>query len=168
MQQEQARSAEEAYRAFCAGEPEAFGQLMEEFQQPLTGFLHGYVHSLETAENLAEETFVELLLHKERFRGQNSFKIFLFSVARHKAIGYIRREQRHPGFPSGKSIEYGESTIAGAIGRQPKEHQEVLRLLYLERLCYDEIAQVMRKKKKQVDNLAYRARKSLYGTLGED
>ena len=93
MRHGQARSAEEAYRAFCAGEQEAFDQLMESFQQPLTRFLQGYVHSLETAESLAEETFVELLLHKGRLRRQSSFEVFLFTVARHKAIKHIRRSR---------------------------------------------------------------------------
>ena len=181
MRQGQARSAEEAYQAFCAGEQEAFDQLMEEFQQPLIYFLHGYVHSLETAEDLAEETFVELLLHKGRFRGQSSFKTFLFSVARHKAIDHIRREQRRPTLPLDEIAERGDDAmgpeeqylaqekaqvIANAIGGLPKEYQEVLRLLYLERLRYDEIARVMHKNTKQIDNLAYRARQSLRSALG--
>ena len=164
----QARSAEEAYRAFCAGEQEAFDQLIEAFQQPLTRFLQGYVHSLETAESLAEETFVALLLHKGRLRRQCSFEVFLFTVARHKAIDHIRRERRHLVLPSGESIERGGSTIAGVIERLPKEYQEVLRLLCLESLRHDEIAQVMRKRKKQVDKLASRARQLLCGALGEE
>jgi RNA polymerase sigma-70 factor (ECF subfamily) len=168
LRQRQARSPEEAYRAFCAGEQEAFDQLMEAFQQPLTRFLQGYVRSLETAENLAEETFVELLLHKKRFRGQGSFKIFLFSVARQKAIGCIRREQRCPSPPFDEIAGRDDNAIADAIGRLPKEYREVLRLLYLERLRYDEIARVMRKKKKRVDKLACRARQALCGALGEE
>jgi len=179
----QARAAEEAYRAFCAGEQEAFDQLMEEFQQPLIYFLHGYVHSLEAAEDLAEETFVELLLHKGRFRGQSSFKTYLFSVARHKAIDHIRREQRRPSLPLEEIAEHSDDAmgpeelylaqeraqgIARAIGRLPGEYQEVLRLLYLERLRYDEIARVMHKNTKQIDNLAYRARQALRGALGKE
>ena len=177
------RPAEEAYKAFCAGEESAFDQLMLEFQQPLIYFLHGYVHSLETAEDLAEETFVELLLHKGRFRGQSSFKTYLFSVARHKAIDHIRREQRRPSLPLDEIAERGDDAmgpeeqflaqersqaIAGAIASLPKEYQEVLRLLYLERLRYDEIAKIMHKNTKQVDNLAYRARNALRNSLGKE
>jgi RNA polymerase sigma-70 factor (ECF subfamily) len=172
----QERGAEEAYQAFCAGEQEAFDQLMEEFQQPLIYFLHGYVHSLETAEDLAEDTFVELLLHKGRFRGQSSFKTFLFSVARHKAIDHIRREQRRPSVPLDEIAERGDDAmgpeeqylareraqeIADVIAQLPEAYREVLRLLYLERLRYGEIARVMRKNTKQIDNLAYRARLAL-------
>ncbi|MCL2301003.1 MAG: RNA polymerase sigma factor [Firmicutes bacterium] len=179
----QERTAEEAYEAFCAGEEGAFDRLMEEFQQSLVFFLLGYVRSPETAEDLAEDTFVELLLHKGRFRGQSSFKTYLFSVARHKAIDHLRREKRRPAVALDEIAERGDDAmgpeelflageqaaeIARAIRAIPKEYQEVLRLLYLERLKYEEIALLMRKNKKQIDNLAYRARQALKNSLGRE
>ena len=180
---ENRRSAEAAYAAFCAGEQAAFGELMQEFRQSLIFFLRGYVHTYDAAEDLAEDTFVELLVHKGRFRGQSSFKTFLFSVARHKAIDYIRREQRRPTVALDDLAEWSDDTgtpeelllarersqaIAQAIKRIPKEYQEVLRMLYIERLRYDEIARIMRKNTKQIDNLAYRARNALRGALGKE
>jgi len=177
------RSAEEAYAAFCAGDQSAFDQIMEEFRQGLIFFLRGYVHSYDTAEDLAEDTFVELLIHKGRFRGQSSLKTFLYSVARHKAIDYIRREQRRPTVALDELAEWSgdedtpeehylaherSQVIAGAIAKIPKEYQEVLRLLYVERLKYDEIAPIMHKNTKQIDNLAYRARNALRNALGKE
>jgi RNA polymerase sigma-70 factor (ECF subfamily) len=156
---------------------------MRELQQGLIFFLQSYVHSYESAEDLAEETFVELLVHKGRFRGQSSLKTYLFSVARHKAIDFIRKEQRRPVVGLGEitervSEEPGpeevlqsqerSQVIANAIQGLPQEYREVLRLLYLERLHYDEIAQIMKKNKKQIDNLAYRARASLRTALGKE
>ncbi|MDR2686994.1 MAG: RNA polymerase sigma factor [Oscillospiraceae bacterium] len=183
VRQERGRSAEEAYEAFCAGDESGFDQLMREFQQSLVCFLLGYVHSPEAAEDLAEDTFVELLLHKGRFRGQSSFKTFLFSVARHKAIDHLRREKRRPAVPLDDVTERGDDAmgpeelvlageqgaeIARAIRAIPQEYQEVLRLLYLERLSYEEIAPLMRKSRKQIDNLAYRARQALKISLGRE
>lgn len=177
------RTMEEAYAAFCAGEQNAFDEIMREFQQGLIYFLHGYVHSLETAEDLAEETFVDLLIHKGRFRGQSSLKTYLYSMARHKAIDYLRREQRRqsvgldeiaerraegPGPEEQILAKERAEAIAASIGKLPYEYQEVLRLLYLERLRYDEIARIMKKTKKQVDNLAYRARNALRAALGKE
>lgn len=177
------RSAEEAYAAFCAGDQDAFGEIMEEFRQSLIYFLRGYVRSFDTAEDLAEDTFVELLIHKGRFRGQSSLKTFLYSVARHKAIDYLRREQRRPTVALDELAEWSDDgdtpeesylarersqLIAAAIAGIPKEYQEVLRLLYLERMRYDEIAKIMHKNTKQIDNLAYRARNALRNALGKE
>ena len=183
MEQAHVRSAEEAYEAFCAGDQSGFDQLMRDFQQSLVFFLLGYVHSPETAEDLAEDAFVELLMHKGRFRGQSSFKTYLFSVARHKAIDFLRKERRRPTVALDDVAERSDDSmspeelclageqavqIAAAIRSIPEEYQEVLRLLYLERLRYDEIALLMRKNKKQIDNLAYRARQALKNSLGKE
>jgi len=177
------QTLEESYAAFCVGEPAAFDAIMRELQQPLIFFLQGYVHSYEAAEDLAEETFVELLVHKSRFRGQSSLKTYLFSVARHKAIDFIRREQRRSSFPLEEITEHASEepgpedrlaarerseAIARAIETLPVEYREVLRLLYIERLRYDEIAHIMKKGKKQIDNLAYRARGALRSALGRE
>ena len=174
---------EESYAAFCAGDGAAFDIVMRELQQPLTFFIHGYVHSYESAEDLAEETFVELLVHKGRFRGQSSLKTYLFSVARHKAIDFIRREQRRSDVPLDDIVERADEGLSPeeqmiaqersgvlieAIKTLSAEYQEVLRLLYLERLQYDEIARIMKKSKKQIDNLAYRARNALRAALGRE
>ena len=179
----QERTAEEAYEAFCAGEQNAFDELMREFQQSLVYFLLGYVRSPETAEDLAEDTFVELLVHEGRFRGQSSFKTYLFSVARHKALDHLRREKRRPTVALDDLAERSDDAmgpeelflageqaagIAQAIQAIPPEYQEVLRLIYLERLRYEEIALLMRKTRKQIDNLAYRARQTLKNTLGKE
>ena len=183
VQQERQRTAEEAYEAFCAGDESGFDQLMRDFQQPLVFFLLGYVHSPEAAEDLAEDTFVELLLHMGRFRGHSSFKTYLFSVARHKAIDHLRREKRRPAVALDDVAERSDDTMgpeelflageqAAEIGKAiraiPREYQEVLRLLYLEHLRYDEIAQLMHKNRKQIDNLAYRARQALKISLGRE
>ena len=181
--EEQRRSVEEAYAAFCAGEQNAFDEIMCEFRQGLIYFLRGYVNCYDTAEDLAEDTFVELLIHKNRFRGQSSLKTYLYSVARHKAVDHIRREQRRPTVALEDLAEWGDGedspeeqyiagermqVISAAIAEIPGEYREVLRLLYVDRLKYDEIAKIMRKNNKQIDNLAYRARGALRNALGKE
>jgi len=104
-------------------------------------------------------------------------------VARHKAIDHLRREKRRPALALDDVTERGDDAmgpeelylagedaaeIAKAIQAIPREYQEVLRLLYLERLRYDEIALLMHKSKKQIDNLAYRARQALKISLGRE
>ncbi|MDR2525176.1 MAG: RNA polymerase sigma factor [Oscillospiraceae bacterium] len=187
MKQETATpsAAEAAFRRFCAGEQSAFNVVLEEFRQGLIYFLYGYVHNLDAAEDLAEDTFVELLVHPNRFHGQSLLKTYLFAVARHKAIDYVRREKRRGAMPLEEldkeyfgndrpSVEEGfealerAETLERAMRGLPEEQCEVLRLLYIERLSYEEIAAVMHKTKKQVDNLAYRARNVLREDLRKE
>ena len=46
--------------------------------------------------------------------------------------------------------------------------QLAVHLYFFEEMSYEEIAQVMRKNRKQVDNLLYRAKKELRILLGKD
>ena len=177
------RTAEESYRLFCAGDQSAFDAIMEEFQQNLIFFLHGYVHNLETAEDLAEDTFVELLLRKGAYRYQSSLKTFIFAVARHKAIDHLRRERRRAsvgldeikeqsdGLPLLEEIVIQNERAAmlhKTLADMPEDYREVLYLLYIERQSYDDIARIMRKSRKQIDNLAYRARQAMRNVLGKE
>ncbi|MDR1928305.1 MAG: RNA polymerase sigma factor [Oscillospiraceae bacterium] len=183
MEEQNKRSVEEAYQQFCAGDESAFDFVMEEFRQNLIFFLFRYVRSMEAAEDLAEDTFVELLVHRERFRHQSSLKTYLFSVARHKAIDFIRREQRRGSVALEEIVERCDETpcVEEQILTQERnealyltlqelrpEYREVLQLLYVERLSYDEIAKIMKRSKKQIDNLAYRARQHMRGILGKE
>ncbi|MDR2647483.1 MAG: sigma-70 family RNA polymerase sigma factor [Oscillospiraceae bacterium] len=183
MDHAQIRTPEEAFRAFCDGEEHAFDEIMAQFQQPLTFFLFRYVHNAESAEDLAADTFVELLVHPKRYRGQSSLKTYLFSIARHKAIDFVRKEQRRSGVGLDQLKEQANTdpsledwfvqlqrrqALCEAMETLPEAQREVLRLLYFERLSYDEIASVTRRSKKQVDNILYRARIRLRDVLGKE
>ncbi|MDR1733588.1 MAG: RNA polymerase sigma factor [Oscillospiraceae bacterium] len=177
------RTPEQAYRDFCNGEQTAFDEIMDAFRQSLIYFLYGLVHDPDIAEDLAEDAFVELLVHRGRYRFQSSLKTFLFSVARHKAIDHIRREKRRNNVSFDEIIEQPASSediaaelaasieaekLRAAMADLPNDYRTAIHLLYIENLSYEEIARVMNKNKKQVDNLVYRAKGALRDKLGKD
>ena len=55
-----------------------------------------------------------------------------------------------------------------AISELPEDMQTVIHLVYFEGMTYKEVATVMKKNRKQIDNLLYRAKKELRIILGED
>ena len=58
--------------------------------------------------------------------------------------------------------------VNNAISQLPEDMRVAIHLVYFENMTYDEAAKVMKKNKKQVDNLLYRAKKELRIILGED
>jgi RNA polymerase sigma-70 factor (ECF subfamily) len=58
--------------------------------------------------------------------------------------------------------------VNAAVAGLPKDMRVAIHLVYFEGLTYDETAKVMKKNRKQVDNLLYRAKKELRIILGED
>ena len=58
--------------------------------------------------------------------------------------------------------------VNAALGQLPEDLRVAVHLFYFEEMTYQEAATVMRKNRKQVDNLLYRAKKELRIILGED
>lgn len=73
---------------------EKIEELVEEYREGLIHFIFRYVRDAHMAEDLAEDVFVELLLHPDRFRAASSEKTYLYAIGRNKAVDYIRRNRR--------------------------------------------------------------------------
>ena len=58
--------------------------------------------------------------------------------------------------------------VNAAIAKLPEDMRVVVHLIYFEEMTYEEAAKVMKKNRKQVDNLLYRAKKELRIILGKD
>ena len=58
---------EEAYMRFLSGEMDAFEIIVKELQMPLIHFINRYIGNTSIAEDLAEDVFVEILLHRDRY-----------------------------------------------------------------------------------------------------
>ena len=58
--------------------------------------------------------------------------------------------------------------INAALSKLPEDMRVVVHLVYFEEMTYEEAAKVMKKNRKQVDNLLYRAKKELHIILGKD
>ena len=55
-----------------------------------------------------------------------------------------------------------------AIAKLPEEMGAAVYLVYFEEMTYEEAAKIMKVKRKQIDNLLYRAKKDLRALLGEE
>ena len=171
-----------SYRRFLQGDESAFDEIMQEYFLNLVFFIDRYVHDLPTAEDIAMDVFTDLIVHRSRYNFKVSLKTYLFMLGRSRATDHLRR-QKTVAFTeiseellsdSEKALEeqviFSEERrrIAGAIASLQGDMQEVIHLIYFEDMTYDEAARVLKKNKKQVDNLLYRAKKELRIILGKD
>ena len=85
---------EQKYRSFLEGDMESFEWLVIEYKDSLIYFISRYVKDVAAAEDLAQDAFVEVLVHKERYNFRTSFKTWLFTIGRNKAVDYIRKYNR--------------------------------------------------------------------------
>ena len=69
-----------SYRRFIDGDRDAFGEVIDLYRESLIFFIHRYVNDMDTAEDLAEDVFVELIVHPERFGEKSSLKTYVFAI----------------------------------------------------------------------------------------
>ncbi len=161
-----------SYRRYLEGDEAAFEEIVNELFDNLVFFINRYVHDLPTAEDLAIDTFTELIVHKHRYDFRVSLKTYLFMIGRSRALTFVkRRKPATPleaiGEPADHSFEdvllreEKKQIVSAALAQLPEDMRIAVHLIYFEELSYEDAARVMKKTKKQLDNLLYRAKKEL-------
>jgi RNA polymerase sigma-70 factor (ECF subfamily) len=85
-----------AVRAARGGSQEAFRLLYREVQPGLLRYLRGLVGG-DDAEDLASETWLQISRDIRTFRDEGAgFRGWAATIARHRALDHIRRNQRRP------------------------------------------------------------------------
>lgn len=171
----------ECYRRFLDGDDHAFDELMDAYHDGLILFINKLVGNYSVAEELAADSFVEILIHKKRFLGNSDFRTYLYSIGRHKAIDYIRKDAKKKTVTPDELPEMEDETrveeafiedetkraLHRAIAKLGEDYRAAVYLIFFEELSYEEAARVLGKSKKQIDNLVYRAKGTLKKILTE-
>lgn len=71
-----------------------FQRLYDKYHHDLFQFLFYMVKNRELAEDLVQEVYIKVLRSYHRFEGRSSEKTWLFSIARHVAIDWFRKQKR--------------------------------------------------------------------------
>ncbi len=171
-----------SYRRFLDGDESAFEDIMKSLFRGLVFFINGFVRDTHAAEDIAIDTFSDLLVHKHRYNFKVTLKTYLYMVGRSRALDYIKHR---------KVLEFVELSevqnladdevleetvlqseqkrlIHGALAKLPQDMRVAVHLIYFDEMTYEEAAKVMKKNRKQVDNLLYRAKKELRVILEKD
>ncbi len=165
----------EYYLEYLSGDDSALEKIVGLYNRPLVLFICGYSIDIHSAEDIAAETFLELILKKNRFSGTSSLKTWLFGIAKTKARDHLRRLGRRKITTLDEARGTADALCAEgrlltdernrqlylAMLSLPEAYRTVLHLLYFCGMSYEEIAAATKKTVKQVSNAAYRARIAL-------
>lgn len=162
------RRDEELLADHLAGKSGAFDALVARYAEDLFSFFQRFVGSAAAADDLVQETFLQVHLAAGAFDPGRTFKPWLYTIAANKARDYLRSRRRHatlslegvsqdPERPSpGELLEAETSTAAAEvetgekhrrvramIAMLPETQRMILVLGYYQRLPYAEIAEIL-------------------------
>ena len=146
---------------------EAFGELVERYQQDVFLFCRYYLRNKDLAQEHAQETFVRLHEARHNFDVRRKLKPWLLCIARNMCLNTLRRKERtctisleayageqcggmQRGLeeprndPQAEAMEREQrELLAGAMGRLPDAVRRIVELRYFQCFSYRQIARVV-------------------------
>lgn len=176
--------------ALVAGEDFALNRLMDRHSQPLFHYLIRLLQNEAEAGDLAQETFVRVYQHRDRFQPRSKFSTWLYAIATNLARDRFRWRERHPNvsldandsddtpdstrdLPDGKAAPDAcllaserAAAVRDAVGALPDDLRTPLVLAEYEGRSHAEIAEITGGTTKAVEMRLYHARQKLRERLG--
>lgn len=161
-------SDEELMEEIVRGSESAFAALVTRYQNRIINVVSRLISDRERAQEIAQETFLRVFIHRERYRPSGKFSTWLYTIAMNLAKNEIRRRVRARGVVSldklmeaaGDSGGYiadpapgpdrlyrrrdVETKVSAAVERLPRKFREVIVLRDIQQLSYEEIGDVLR------------------------
>jgi len=175
------RSDEQLMSAYVAGDTAAFRALFERYAPLLLRSMLRELYVREEANDLVQQTFLQLHRARLDFDSGQKLKPWLFTIALNLKREYFRRKKRRPE----RSLE-GEAavepavealgaaqvdarrTLGRALGALPADQREVIELHWFGGLDFPEVASVVGASVSAVKVRAHRGYVRLREVLGGD
>jgi RNA polymerase sigma-70 factor (ECF subfamily) len=164
--------------ALTEGDRMAFAQLVERWQTRLINFFYRSTGNRADAEDLAQETFIELHRAAPRYKAQDTFSAFIFTLARRRLIDSYRKKSRRPldfvdpseYFMQSQPEEADqtreiEEAFHRALAELSENQRNAILMLQQQGLSYDEIAKALDASVSAVKTWIHRARTHLRNEL---
>src|SRR5256714_15113450 len=128
------KTDEEYLAAYRKGDHTSFAALVERYQRELFHFLVRFLGDRAGAEDIFQETFLQVHQSADQFDPERRFRPWLFTIAANKARDLMRSQARRPTNPLQASISAGDEEsgqfidLMSAASQMPGEPMELAAL----------------------------------------
>lgn len=174
------------------GNEGAFRELIRRYERPVFSLIYRMVRDTAAAEDLAQDSFIKVLNHLDKYRPEFKFSSWLFKIANNVAIDFLRKRQLDTvsmdGSPNAGTAAEVEATsfeladtaespldelaarelgsiIEQAIAQLRPEYRNCIMLRHVEGRSYEEIAATLDLPLGTVKTYIHRARHQLREAL---
>lgn len=142
------------------GETDAFGALVERYEEKLNRYGRKFLADRETVVDLVQDTFLRTYENIQSFDGGARFSPWIYRIAHNVFVNELKKKSRnplllvdfdtlvsHPAYddPAPREREQREmrEMIERGLAQLPPKYREVLVLYYLQEVPYKEIADIL-------------------------
>lgn len=140
---------------------------MERHREDLVRFLARFLGSRAAADDVFQETFLQVHVAADTFDAERRFRPWLYAIAANKARDYHRRNKRRSAASLSAPVGSGEATlidllaadgptpeaptasaelqetVKAVVDEMPGHYREILLLSYFQRMSYQQIAECL-------------------------
>ncbi len=176
---------------YLAGEEERFRELVERYEGRIVNFIQRSIGDRERAHDLAQETFIRVYRHLDRFDQTKKFSTWIYTIASNLAKNELRNRSRNPVVlyqtltatweDDHRPLQFEDSSmkpddmfrkrhleelVERAAAELPDHHREVFILREIEGKSYEEIAEITNTQLGTVKSRLNRARNRFAQIIG--
>lgn len=158
-------------------DPRVFGDLYKLYVEQVFRYLYSRTGNVHEAEDITAQTFLAAFESFDRFRQEDHFASWLFTIARNKAMDHFRQQKTTVSFDETAEIAVDNDPLSGVIRSEqsavlasliralPEEERELLRLRFLAEMSYPEMAHLLHRNEDAVKKTIYRLLARLHSQL---
>lgn len=172
-----------------AGKPNAYQELVRDYQSRVFNTCLGFVYNSQDAEDLTQEVFVEVYKSIKKFQGKSKLSTWIYRISVTKSLELIRMRGRkkrsgqmfsltdlnekgfdlkgcqgdHPGVQMENKDR--SQALLQALSKLPENQRVAFTLNKVDGSSYQEVAKIMGTSLGSVESLIFRARKNLQKQL---
>jgi RNA polymerase sigma-70 factor (ECF subfamily) len=156
------------------GGQDAYERLMKRYQDGVSTWMWRFTRDRVILEDLVQEVFIEAWISLSRFKGESTFRTWLFTIATRVGYKYWKKKAKDAAIiieaADRLMIDNGEKEISpseaaealyGLFSRMAPRDRLVLTLMYFEEMDTKEIARMTGWTRSMVKVQAFRARNKL-------
>jgi len=161
------------------GDMDAFSGLYEALKRPLVRYLWTFVRNQAMAEDLLQETFLQLHRARQTYTPPRPVRPWIYAITRHVALMHLRSMRRRkevlpdeelPEVPVPPEMDKlaDRATVQRLLGTLPRAAQEVVILHHLLGMSFQEVGQIVGVAPGTAKVRAHRALKAIRQRLAEE
>ena len=180
------KTDEELIKDFQNGNINSYNHLVYRYKDRLFNYINQFVHDIDLAEDLLQDTFLKLYTHKNSYQEIAKFSTWIYTIAGNFAKTELRKFKRRKTFstsdlsfddnefiikdetknPSDSFLDEGlKNSLNQCLQLLPLDFKTIIILRDIQELSYDEISTIVELPLGTVKSRINRARLKLYECL---
>lgn len=118
-------SDDDVVRSVCEGKVQDFEILINRYKHKIINFIHKMIFDYDEAQSLTQDVFLKIYEGLTKYRPQDTFQAFVFTIAKNLTLNYIKKQRRFSWFSSFGNSNSNDDREENYFQTADTQHQDL-------------------------------------------